>query len=58
MENKPAGAVYTAIASKDTVKVFYFELKDYSRNELRTKIVNQMIELLIDEIEQGATNGS
>ena len=58
MENKPAGTVYTAIASKNGVKVFHFELGDYSRNELRMTIVNQMIELLIDEIEQGATNGS
>lgn len=57
MENKPAGTVYSAVASKEDVKVFEFHLDGYTRNELRETVVQKMIEQLIEIIEQGEKNG-
>lgn len=58
MEDKPAGTVYCAIASKQEVKDFYFHFEGLSRNELRNAVVEKMIEELIDFIEQGEIYGS
>lgn len=47
MENKPAGCVYCAIASKDEVRPFYFQFDNLSRNELRQEVVDKMIDHLV-----------
>ena len=50
MENKPAGLVYYALAYKDRVDVFEFQLK-MERNQLRETIVDLMIERVIALLE-------
>ena len=50
MENKPAGLVYCALAYKDRVDVFEFQLK-MERNQLRETIVDLMIERVIALLE-------
>ena len=51
MEGKPAGLIYSAIASPSHVKVFEKQLS-LPRNELRKQAVLEMIEQLIELIEQ------
>lgn len=48
MENKPAGLVYCAIATKDTVNSYEFLCKDMSRNEVREYVVKQMVQNVLD----------
>ncbi|MDD7281527.1 MAG: CinA family protein [Erysipelotrichaceae bacterium] len=51
MENKPAGLVYCAIASKEKVEVYEFHL-NMERNELRQYIVDTMIDKLTKQLEE------
>lgn len=50
MENKPAGCVFCAIASKDVVKVYHFQYQGLERNELRMQVVQDMINNLAEII--------
>lgn len=51
-EEKPAGRVYCAIASKKEVRVYGFQCRNLSRNQVREHVVNQMIEILEETICQ------
>lgn len=51
-EEKPAGRVYCAIASKKGVKVYGFQCRNLSRNEVREHVVLQMIDVLIHTIQK------
>ena len=50
MEDKPAGCVFCAIASKDAVKVHHFQYQGLERNELRMQVVQDMINNLAEII--------
>ena len=50
MEDKPAGCVFCAIASKDAVKVYHFQYQGLERNELRMQVVQDMINNLAEII--------
>ncbi len=54
-EEKPAGRVYCAIASRNHVDVYGFQCRDLSRNEVRSYVVNEMIDLLIKTIQKEKT---
>lgn len=51
-EEKPAGRVYCAIASKKSVHVYGFQCTGLSRNEVREHVVMQMIDILIQIIQK------
>lgn len=51
MEEKPAGLVYCAIASKKKTMVFEWKLP-FSRNRLRLEACSRIAQMLIDEITQ------
>lgn len=51
-ENKPAGRVYCAIASKNDVWVYGFQCTGLKRNEVRNHVVEEMIVLLIQKIQK------
>lgn len=51
MENKPAGLVYCALASEKGVDVYEFQFNGLDRNTLRQRVVNTMIEKLIERLE-------
>ena len=50
-EEKPAGRVYCAIASKKEVRVYGFQCTGLSRNDVREHVVCQMIDILIQTIQ-------
>ena len=51
-EEKPAGRVYCAIASKKAVRVYGFQCTGLSRNDVREHVVWQMIDILIQTIQK------
>ena len=51
-EEKPAGRVYCAIASKKTIQVYGFQCTGLSRNDVREHVVMQMIDILIQTIQK------
>lgn len=51
-EEKPAGRVYCAIASKKAVRVYGFQCTGLSRNDVREHVVCQMIDILIQTIQK------
>ena len=51
-EEKPAGRVYCAIASKKAVHVYGFQCTGLSRNDVREHVVVQMIDILIQTIQK------
>ena len=51
-EEKPAGRVYCAIASKKEVRVYGFQCTGLSRNDVREHVVCQMIDILIQTIQK------
>lgn len=58
MEDKPAGCVWCAIATKEDVQTFHFQLDGMERNQIRQKVVEEMIEQLIQSIvEEEGNNG-
>lgn len=52
MEEKPAGRVYCAIASKDEVIPFMFQCNDMERNEVRQCVVDLMIDELLEIVDK------
>jgi PncC family amidohydrolase len=58
MENKPAGCVWCALATKNDVQSFHFQLDGMNRNQVRQKVVEEMIDQLIQSIlEEEGNNG-
>ena len=51
-EEKPAGRVYCAIASKKAIQVYGFQCTGLSRNDVREHVVMQMIDILIQTIQK------
>ncbi|MGM9947381.1 CinA family protein [Floccifex sp.] len=51
MENKKAGLVYCGLASKKGVEVYSFQFEGMKRNDLRQKVVDEMIEILVNQLE-------
>lgn len=51
-EEKPAGRVYCAIASKRAIQVYGFQCTGLSRNDVREHVVMQMIDILIQTIQK------
>ena len=51
-EEKPAGRVYCAIASKKAIQVYGFQCTSLSRNDVREHVVMQMIDILIQTIQK------
>lgn len=58
MENKPAGCVYCAIATKENTEVYHFQCDGMKRNEVRQYVVDQMIENLLEQVERECANGN
>ncbi len=52
MEDKPAGRVYCAIASKHKTYEYMFQCNDMGRNAVRAFVVERMIDYMIQVIEQ------
>lgn len=51
-EEKPAGRVYCAIASKKAVRVYGFQCTGLSRNDVRKHVVLEMVDVLINTIQK------
>ena len=51
-EEKPAGRVYCAIASKKAVRVYGFQCTGLSRNDVREHVVLEMVDVLINTIQK------
>ena len=51
-EEKPAGRVYCAIASKKAVCVYGFQCTGLSRNDVREHVVLEMVDVLINTIQK------
>ncbi len=51
-EEKPAGRVYCAIASRNHVDVYGFQCRNLERNEVRRYVVDEMMALLIKTIQK------
>ena len=56
MENKPAGTVCCAIASKKQVRTYEFHYVGLDRNAVREQVVNDMIINLIQVIKEDEEN--
>ena len=52
MEDKPAGCVYCAIASKHDAYVFHFQYEGLNRNDVRMQVVRDMIHNLADVMKK------
>lgn len=52
MEDKPAGCVYCAIASKNKVYSYHFQFDGLKRNEIRKSVVDCMIANLVELIDK------
>ncbi len=58
MEDKPAGRVYCAIATKERTYHYMFQWLDVQRNEVRQNVVDKMIEYLLNVIEEEEKDGN
>ena len=52
MEGKPAGCVYCAIATRANTYPFHFQCDRMDRNEVRTYVVEQLIENLLAQVKK------
>ena len=52
MENKSVGCVYCSIATNKECKSFHFQYKDLGRNKIRERVVQDMIENLLQIVMQ------
>lgn len=55
MEGKPAGLVYCALAGRNQVQVFEWQM-DLPRNELRREACRKMMQILIGELSENQTS--